>query len=152
MLLRILKMQWIKNKVLWLDAVNAPSIIENSMLDSDKPQYQQTENIFNLVAQENTDALKSEVIKEIDEVEKIQNKDDYSSKKLKIFEIIKHFIFNRTNFEYGYADVVQYFLWCIFIRNKIKVKIILLLRVNKIQIYLLLFHWIISKNTFYMCI
>ena len=112
----------------------APSIIENSMLDSDKPQYQQTENIFNLVAvaQENTDALKSEVIKEIDEVEKIQNKDDYSSKKLKIFEIIKHFIFNRTNFEYGYADVVQYFLWCIFIRNKIKVKIILLLRVNKI--------------------
>ena len=75
-----------------------------------------------VVTQKKADILKSEVINEIDEVEKIENKDDYFAKKFKIFEIIKHFIFSRTNFEYGYADIIQYFLWWIFIRNKIKVR------------------------------
>ena len=87
-------------------------------------------DFINKVTPQNTELIKNEIIKEIDQVEKIHDEDVYSLKKTKIFEMLKHFIFNRLNFNYGYWDVIQYFIWWLCIRKKIKVIKIWILNVT----------------------
>ena len=66
--------------------------------------------------------IKDNAIQSLEILKENQSTEDAKLSRLKVISAIKELIFSRTLFNYGYKDIVQYILWCVWWRKKIKIR------------------------------